>query len=427
MKQKSLLLLIPHLDLGGGARRIQAYCRHLPLLGWSVSVLVCSESVQRDVTAIIGNKTSFFCSESISEIESFVLKQKPDCIYGFFDGRFQPRLFQILSYAKETLGTKIILNNVFSYYDSRMEDLTDRIIFQSRHMGFIKYAQALPQDHELPLQKISILHNPISPEYLNNFLLSEQEAQMLRHQFGWNKKTCVAGRFGREDIVKWGDQLTAAIWKLRNDRNVAFLLVGVPRSRKLIFRLFTLLAPQLTGRIVIITPTKDDRRLMTLMQACDVMVHSVNIGEGWSNAINEALFWGKPVITTSTPHCDNGQIEQVFHRYNGYIAQNTDEWVAAVRRLARDTMVRQKLGRNAKTLVEKQLTAPFVVRRFAAILNDTIQETTEMTTSRYEYTKYFQWYEKRVRQHPVYKPQNLWYKVLNTLRRISNYIEHQWI
>jgi glycosyltransferase involved in cell wall biosynthesis len=422
-KNRNLLLLLPYIDLGGGARRVQVYCKYLKLFGWNVSVVLYSKKVMRDVSAILGAETPLCISSDEKKIVEFSQKHKVDVVYAIFDGQYDSYLEKILLALKK-ISIKVVVNNVFSYYDERMFQLSDRVLFQTFYMGFIKFARALPSEMALPLHKLSYLTNPINAEYLEKYRLDPLERERLRRELGFTPEQCVVARFGRSDIIKWGDELLFSVLALRNDATVAFLLVGVPRSRKILLNLLMLILPSLRKSVVILPPTGDDAQLMAYMQACDVVGHSVNIGEGCSNAINECLYWGKPVITTMTPHCDNGQSEQVMHGVTGFFAQSASEWVGFIQYLARHPYVRQAMGRKAHTFVVTKIDGPIIAERFALILNDVVENKEARTLSKAQYEKYLAQYEHLLRQHPVYKPGAIWYKILRNARRVVNYLEH---
>jgi len=105
------------------------------------------------------------------------------------------------------------------------------------------------------------------------------------------------------------------------------------------------------------------------MQCTDVIAHSVKIGEGCSNAINEGMFWGKAVITNPTPHCDNGQVEQVVHERFGLIVRGVAEWNKAIQQLASDTKRRQHMGDQARKNVLTQIRGEIIVKKFEQVLD----------------------------------------------------------
>jgi glycosyltransferase involved in cell wall biosynthesis len=78
---------------------------------------------------------------------------------------------------------------------------------------------------------------------------------------------------------------------------------------------------------------------------------------------------GKPVI--ASPVGANCQVVQ--HGVNGFLAETTEEWTEAIRKLA-DPELRQRMGAEARKSVEEQYSAAIVGPRLAAILSQAAQE-----------------------------------------------------
>jgi len=73
---------------------------------------------------------------------------------------------------------------------------------------------------------------------------------------------------------------------------------------------------------------------------------------------------GKPVI--ASPVGANAQVVQ--HGTNGFLATTTEEWADALRRLAHDPALRQRMGAQARQTVEDRYSTTLVAPRLAAIL-----------------------------------------------------------
>src|SRR5207302_5975012 len=72
---------------------------------------------------------------------------------------------------------------------------------------------------------------------------------------------------------------------------------------------------------------------------------------------------GKPVI--ASPVGANAQVVQ--HGVNGYLANTTEEWTVALRALAADPDLRQRMGAEARRTVEDSYSAAAMAPRLAAI------------------------------------------------------------
>jgi glycosyltransferase involved in cell wall biosynthesis len=79
---------------------------------------------------------------------------------------------------------------------------------------------------------------------------------------------------------------------------------------------------------------------------------------------------GKPVI--ASPVGANTQVVQ--HGVNGFLANTTEEWVEALRRLATDPDLRRRMGSEARRTVEERYSTAIVGPRLAEILSKAAQE-----------------------------------------------------
>lgn len=366
-KKVNLCLLLPHLDLGGGSRRIKVYCDYLDKKKFNVSVVIYSNNIRKDIDSIIGKKTPRLISADSNRIEAFFKKQNISSLYTYYDGSFQQPLYDILTSTKK-LQINLIANNVFSYYDQRMDNLFDKVVFQTQMMRDIKFRKNYPQSKSLNQEKYLILRNPVDEEYLNKFKLSRKLAIELRHNLGIPENAIVVSRFGRNDIIKWGDYLFQAIFKLYKLPNIYFLIVGIPKSRKFLINFAKIISKQIKERVIIVEPTADDQKLMSLMQISDIIAHSVRIGEGCSNAINEAMYWSKPVVTNSTPNIDNGQVEQLKFGEAGIIVNSAAEFSDQIVKLANSKQLRAKIGKSAYRLIVENCSAQKIATHFGQII-----------------------------------------------------------
>jgi len=79
---------------------------------------------------------------------------------------------------------------------------------------------------------------------------------------------------------------------------------------------------------------------------------------------------GRPVI--ASPVGANAQV--VRHGVNGFLADTTEEWTNALRTLASDPALRQRMGAEARRTVQDRYSAAIVAPRLAAILQQAAQE-----------------------------------------------------
>ena len=74
---------------------------------------------------------------------------------------------------------------------------------------------------------------------------------------------------------------------------------------------------------------------------------------------------GKPVVASPV----GANVQVVRHGVNGFLANTAGEWTDALRTLATDPDLRQRMGAEARRTVEDQYSTALIVPRLAAILN----------------------------------------------------------
>jgi glycosyltransferase involved in cell wall biosynthesis len=90
-----------------------------------------------------------------------------------------------------------------------------------------------------------------------------------------------------------------------------------------------------------------------------------SLSEGISNALLEAMAYGLPCIATRIP----GNVELVRDRETGILVEPNDARgiASALRELASDPGLRERLGRAARRLVEQQFDIDAIAKRYAAL------------------------------------------------------------
>ena len=87
-------------------------------------------------------------------------------------------------------------------------------------------------------------------------------------------------------------------------------------------------------------------------------------GKGGMKAL-QYMATGRPVIVSPV----GWNTKLVRHGHNGYLAQNEEEWVAALLKLQSSAQLRSLLGRNARGCVKDDYTAEISASKFAAVVD----------------------------------------------------------
>jgi glycosyltransferase involved in cell wall biosynthesis len=143
------------------------------------------------------------------------------------------------------------------------------------------------------------------------------------------------GRIARKDETKWNDGIVVALSQvIRMMPTTKCFLVGVPDRVK--GRL-----AKLGDRIVILDSVVDTPGFY---EDVDVMLHATTVGETFGYVIAEPMAMGKPVVTLSTPHMDNAQVELVDNGVNGFVVSSPDSMAKAIVRLLSEPALRHRMG-----------------------------------------------------------------------------------
>jgi hypothetical protein len=164
--------------------------------------------------------------------------------------------------------------------------------------------------------------------------------EAARAELGIAPGEIFACRVARPDLRKWSTRLELALKPLfERVPELRFGFMAAPAAK------VPNLVERFGRRVLPLEPAASFERVQTLYMAADMLVHSSGIGESFGLAVAEAMLHGLPVVVDSTPEFDNAQVEVVQHERTGLVVRSSRGFVEAAARLARDTNLRQELGR----------------------------------------------------------------------------------
>ena len=262
---------------------------------------------------------------------------------------------------------RLVETNVFGHVDSSADEARfDAHLFVSR-MCAVRYRERTGQSGAGFHRRHAVSPWPVAVERLTA-LAADRTAACAR--LGLDPGRPVVGRVGRADDRKWRRMIVDALPELlRLVPEAQVLLVGATPARVRQLRRLGL-----AGRVVLAEPTVDEERVAGFYAACDVFLTAAEIGESGSVAIAEAMVCALPVVTSSTPWVDNGQIEQIRHGESGLVANHPTEIAEAVALLLRDPGLAQRMGAAASRAAAPLHDAPARTRAleglYASLLRD---------------------------------------------------------
>ncbi len=361
MNKISILHLTFNLGIGGAARTAQSFIKFSNKKLFEESVCCLGSSGPREkIIRKLGVKV-YIANNNFERVKEIILEVSPDIIHLHFDGKTNKKLVDILTVAKSN-NIKIVATNIFSYYDKTLDDLFDQHLFKSKMMLSVKFKRN-SQLEKLPFSKYKVLYNPVDTNAFTKYQMTKREVESLKSKLFIPKGAPVIGRVGRSDVVKWGDLLLDAYPLILKEIPNCYLIIrGLPATRK-----SKIEKASWRNQVVILEETDVDYEVMQTYQLLDILSHASKIGEAFGNTLNEAMYFRKAIVTHSTPHSDNGQLEQVEHFKNGLIANYPETFAQAIIYLLKNPKTLHSLGLAGHKKVVTELSPKLTTHRLEKI------------------------------------------------------------
>lgn len=301
-----IIFLIRSLAKGGAERQLVTLAAGLRKRGHEVEILTfyegnAFEQIVGKADVKVGwlgksSRWEIFCF--FRKLISYLRRSQTDIVHSYLGGANV-----IVALAKFFIpGIKIVWGQRATELDFRYYDWFSYFIYRAE--GFLtgipdliiinsyKGRDCLVQK-KYPAKKIRVIHNGIDTEY---FKPSAIEGICLRKQWDVRENERVIGLVGRLDPMK--DHLTffeAVSFFIKEEQNVKFICVGdgpEPYKRFLLGKL----SEMNLENYVIMVPSRED--ITGVYNALDVVTLSSAFGEGFPNAVGEAMACGVPCVVT---------------------------------------------------------------------------------------------------------------------------------
>jgi glycosyltransferase involved in cell wall biosynthesis len=219
-------------------------------------------------------------------------------------------------------------------------------------------ARNVLETHPVRSQRVSVVHHGVA---VDRFHRDEQVRYRVRAEFGIDEQNLLIGIIGRLqdgkghlEFLHMAERISAE-WPA-----VRFLVVGAPthgeeERAEPIFRCAAELG--LEKRVIF---TGYRRDVPDILSALDLFVFPSH-AESFGLVIIEAMAAGLPVISSR----NDGVLDIVCHEETGLLVDPKDiaELTGAVDRLLRDADLRQRLGRDGRTWVERNFNQDNMIDR----------------------------------------------------------------
>jgi glycosyltransferase involved in cell wall biosynthesis len=273
---------------------------------------------------------------------AYIESKKPHIIHQHVPGYpFGNPLYAALAQLRDDLPKpKIIETNVFGRLeDPEADELIDFRLFISMASAAQAFRRAGLQVNAELLRRQTVLYYPVSPPDNSVSKIGKRARTNFRAQLGIQEKEIVAVRIGRPSH-KW------AAWECN--------AYAIARKESPSLRLFLMEPPAWLKReirngkfgpgIIVRKETSDFTWLDQLYASADLMIHASDWGESFGYTIAEGMAAELPVITRSTPWCDNAQVELVSNHETGFVCWSVPEMGRRLVDLCEDAGLRSKMG-----------------------------------------------------------------------------------
>ncbi len=223
----------------------------------------------------------------------------------------------------------------------------DRVVCTNRHL-FQYFSQACGKKAELLLPGLKVSAFPRQVE---------KKPGKIR-----------IGFFGHYHFLKGPDRLVSAFKEL-NLPNAELVFDGIDYEDGTMQKKLLRESRETKGILVSV----DSPKYWQLLQSCDFVVLPFRASGsvlGVSMAAVEAMAYGKPVIGSNVSAL-NSIIE---HKKNGLLVENDTELAQAIKKLATDSKLRQRLSRNARKTAEQRFDINLSAEKFLKICKKTAKK-----------------------------------------------------
>jgi hypothetical protein len=193
------------------------------------------------------------------------------------------------------------------------------------------------------LGRQTVLYYPVSPPENSVSTIDKLTRRSFRAELNVKEDEILAVRIGRPGH-KWAawECEAHAIVRRRSPRLRLFLMEPPLRLAAEIGR------GKYGDGIIVRKETSDFAWLEKLYASADLMIHASDWGESFGYTIAEGMVAELPVITRSTPWCDNAQVELVANNQTGFVCWSVPEMARRLCDLASDKQLRQQMGTAAR-------------------------------------------------------------------------------
>jgi glycosyltransferase involved in cell wall biosynthesis len=345
------------LGCGGSERALETFSLAYQRLGHSVAVLAWQEGGPRQAPLERAGIEVFVGADDLGRAVAAADAFKPDLVHIHRVGVAWEAEAALLKRLR-TRDRRVIETNVFGRVDrSDAGDYIDVHMLLSRWClwRWRRWIGRVSSGSPIGV----VVPNPVAVERF--VAIDAGHRRACRDRIGIPEQAFVCGRIGQRSPAKWHPQTFRAFADLAGEDKDAYLVVlGLPASYKPVIEA---LPPDVRRRVIDLPLIDSDLSLSQLYSSLDCFLHAATLGETFGYVLTEAMLCECPVVTASTPHVDNGQVEVVGHLAGGIVAGSVDALGPALRRMHADVRLRKRL----RPRLREHVVGRFEANRVAAL------------------------------------------------------------
>lgn len=366
-----VMLFIRSLSIGGAERQVALLAAGLAARSHDVTIVLFygngeTEALLKDthVRVLTLDKTGRWDIGTILRLRKLMIEEQPDFLYAFLPT--QTTLAALL--LPRRLPTRLVFGSRATAMDLTRYDWLSAFTYKTekwlsrRADLIIANADQVRDDavaRGLPAERMAVVHNGIDVERMRP---SREAGRLARRSLGIDNTDFVIGIVARLDPMKDHEtflRAAAAYWQGQPDARFVCVGDGTAAYQKHLRGLTEMLGIQSR---VIWAGTRTD--ITDIYNAFDIATLSSAFGEGFSNAIGEAMACGIPVAAT-----DVGDSRAIIGDF-GEVApiRQPAALATAWRRLRQKIHKEPQLGALARTRIVEQFSVDAMVLRTETLL-----------------------------------------------------------